>query len=92
MNDVGAQGSSSLSSSGLDGDKHLAGDLPESRTVQSSEHPGTAGPLRGEKLGPGQGGASCDQTETSRVRVTCQKDWADFWCDFKCVSRRGNSL
>lgn len=56
-------------SSGLDGDRRLAADLPESRTVQNSDHPGAAGPLRGEKLGPGQGGASWDQTETSKINL-----------------------
>lgn len=48
--------------SGVDGERHLAVDLSESRTVQSGDQPGAAGPLRGEILGPDQGGASCDQT------------------------------
>lgn len=58
-----------LWSSGLDGKRRLAVDLPESRTVQSSDHPGGASPVWGEKLGPSQGGAVWDQTETSEVRV-----------------------
>lgn len=66
-------------SSGLDGDRRLAVDLPESGTVQSSDHPGAAGPLRGDKLGPDQRGASCDHTETSRVGVR----GLIFRCDFK---------
>lgn len=58
-------------SSGLDGDRRLAVDLPESGAVQSNDHPGAASPLRGEKLGPGQGGAPWDHTETSKARVRC---------------------
>lgn len=56
-------------SSGLNGERRLALDLPESRAVQDSDHPGAASPVRGEKLGPGQGGACWDQTETNRVIV-----------------------
>lgn len=58
-----------LRSSGLDDERRLAVDLPESRTVQSRDHPGAASPLRDEILDPGQGGAPRDQTETSKARV-----------------------
>ena len=58
-----------LLSSGLDGKRRLAVDLPKSRTVQSSDYPGGASTQWGEKLGPCEGGAAWDQTETSEVRI-----------------------
>lgn len=55
--------------SGLDGDGHLAVDLPESRTVQRGDESGGTDPLRGKKLSPGQRGTSCNQTEISRTEI-----------------------
>lgn len=80
LNDVRASGRL-WRPSGLDGDGRLAEDLPERRTVQSGDHSGGAGPQRDEKLGPGQRGASCDQTETRKVRVI-REDIIDFWCTY----------
>lgn len=58
-------------SSGLDVDGRLARDLSQTGTVQSSDHSGSASPLRREHLSAGQRGASWNQTKTRRVWVRC---------------------
>lgn len=42
-------------------------DLPESRAIQSCDHPSAASSLGSEKLRPEQGGASWDQTRTKTL-------------------------
>lgn len=66
------------SSSGLNGDGRLAGDLSETRAVQSSDHSGFPTPLWSKQLSPGQGGASGDQTVKNRVCIIYQTESTAF--------------